>query len=241
MSLLNSHDDEFRGENYIDYSTSHPVITRPWNIRPERNPSPTLSELYPEYYEPIEPGQKSPTHEPSSLDTANCGPDTVELNSKKSMLEDFDAAKDELHQQQFPLQHRAKTPNDGFDMFRTEVLPSDPEVIAQPSSSSVTSTAARLHPTAKHHCLISGHIFKHYRISRLPPEAEIDGLSPPSEHNKHKQEDLKVNCMICRRRIDEHLWKCEISVCLREVCGDCRRRLDQENVDNAKSRRNGRN
>ncbi len=109
MLPLKSRHDEFIGKSYIDSTTSHPFTTRRWNIRPGRSLSPPLSELYPEYYEPIEPGQKTPPHESSSFDVASVELEYVAVERNIAMLEDAQETKDKRHQEKIPPRSCPKT------------------------------------------------------------------------------------------------------------------------------------
>lgn len=138
------------------------------------------------------------------------------------------------HVRELQSQRQTVFSSDGLDKASTAVPPSDtPPTTQQPLSDRSGAPAPIF--ASRHHCLVSGHVFEHYRLSQLPLEAEIDGLGPASQRSTHKQEDLKVSCMVCRARIREHFWKCAIPVCLREVCGGCRNRLDQERASGAKA------
>lgn len=191
MSHPASHNNKSSDQNTGNSTPSSTMPTHRSIPCPPRRPSPPLSELFPEYYESIEPESW----------TQSCGPDSACVGSRTLEIEQEIALFDREDEAHPSLQQQYRIP------------------------STAESRSARLQVTPKHHCLLAGHIFKHYRISRLPPQAEIDGLDLPDEYSKHKQEDLKVWCMVCRRRIDEHLWKCEVGTCLREVCGGCRERI----------------
>ena len=214
MSRSNVHADgrfEIRKTGSIE--TSYPVITHDWAIRPrpEKRSSPPLSDLFPEYYEPIEPELTSSYAEPTDTTKMSLSSDIGQPEKDKEATESLESSRNGLQARKMQSHHALISPSRGFDIHNSEVSPS------------------------KHHCLISGHVFDHYRLSRLHSAFEIAGLEPPSQLSTHRQEDLKVRCMICRARIREHLWKCAIPVCVREVSGDCRNRLEGERASSAKA------
>lgn len=216
-----------------DSRTAYPVMTRDWALRLSRRSSPPLCDLFPEYYGPIEPDQTS-----SSLELANKPKisrfDDALPQTDKMSTESLHSTGNEPQVRELQSLRRAVFPSDGLDKAINAMPPSDtPSITQQPLSD--RSEAPAPIPASRHHCLVSGHVFEHYRLSRLPSEVEIDGLGPASQRSTHKQEDLKVSCMVCRARIREHFWKCTIPVCLREVCDGCRSRLDQDRANGAKA------
>ena len=172
--------------------------------------------------------------ETSTSSTMSSESESAQVERQKQLQGAFDVTKLETYERGMQSQ-RAQgmaIERSGMDGATTPASEAKGTTQSPPSVSSIASSSK---PKSKHHCLISGHIFKHYRISRLPPEVEIDGLVPPSQHSKHKQEDLRVYCMVCRGRMEEHFWKCTVPICLREVCGECRNRLDWERANDAKA------
>jgi len=210
---------------------SNLVTTRDWALPPARRSSPPLSDLFPEYYEPIKPEQSSSILNPSGTTYLSSDFEHAQPASDGMLPEYLHSTRDELLARELQSRRELVSLREGFDQGSSAV----PSSVSPMTTRLPPSIKFGARPTAasKHHCLISGHLFEHHRLSRLLSSVEINGLVPPSQQSTHKQEDLKVSCMICRARIKEHLWKCAIPVCLREVCGDCKSRLEQERASGA--------
>lgn len=214
--------------------TSDLITTRDRTPRPARRSSPPLSNLFPEYYEPIEPEQSSPVLKPLGTSNLSSEFEHTQPASDGMLQVCLHSTKSELLQRDLQSDHELVLLREGFlkdsGAESSSVSPMTTRLPQSVKSGAPWPTAA-----SKHHCLISGHLFEHYCLSQLPSGVEIDGLGPPSQQSTHKQEDLKVCCMICRTRIREHFWKCAINVCLREVCGGCKSRLEEERANDAKA------
>lgn len=235
MSRSGAHDDILFATAKTNSRTSdHLVTTRDSALRPARRSSPPLSDLFPEYYEPIEPEPSSSKSEPSDTTEVNFEFEHAQPASDGILPECLHSTKKELQARDLQTQRELVSSSEGFDEDSSAVSSSVSPMTTRPTQS-VNPRIPRPTAASKHHCLISGHLFEHYRLSQLPAGVEIDGLGPPSQQSMHKQEDLKVRCMVCRVRIREHLWKCAIPVCLREVCGDCKSKLEQERASGAKA------
>lgn len=234
MSRSGAQDDTLFDIANTKSKTSDLVTTRDWALRPIMRSSPPLFDLFPEYYEPIEPEQSSSVSEPSGTINSTSDIEHTQAASDVMSPEYLHSTRSELLARDLQSHRGLVFSREGFDEASSAVPPSVSQTttrLPQP----VKFGAPRPTAASKHHCLISGHLFKHHRLSQLPSGVEINGLGPPSQQSTHKQEDLKVSCMICRVKIKEHLWKCAIPVCLREVCGDCKSRLEQERASGAKA------
>ena len=233
MSHANAQDNNLLDIRKTDTRASYPLITRDWAAQPVRRSSPPLCDLFPEYYEPIEPEQTTSYVESSGATNMSPELDHASPERDTTVAQSLLPVWYELQARRLYSQPRPVVSSDAFNGDHDAVQTRAPPIAAQLPPSVEPRVPGPSAPS-KHHCLISGHVFEHHRLSRLPSDVEIHGLEPPSQHSAHKQEDLKVFCMICRARISEHLWKCIIPVCLREVCGDCKSRLDQERASDAK-------
>ena len=90
-------------------------------------------------------------------------------------------------------------------------------------------------PNRKHHCIISGHIFRPLNLSFLPRGAVVNGV-PVWRINVRGDEEMvpvRIKCDACRLGIEGTVWQCDIPVCGQEVCGVCAQRLEKERMNRA--------
>lgn len=90
-------------------------------------------------------------------------------------------------------------------------------------------------PNRKHHCIISGHIFRSLNLSSLPRGAVTNGV-PAWRINARGDEEavpMRIKCDTCRLNIEGTIWQCDIPVCGQEVCRACAQRLEKEWMNRA--------
>lgn len=95
------------------------------------------------------------------------------------------------------------------------------------SKASASKDSAAPTSRTKHHCILSGHIFRRERI----PLRQDQRLGQPT---KFDREDRRETCEDCKQIVVENLWVCEIAVCGRRVCGTCKRGWDGERAKGAR-------
>lgn len=79
----------------------------------------------------------------------------------------------------------------------------------------------------RHHCILSGHIFRRERIP-------LRGDQRVGQRTKFDLEERRETCEDCKKDIVEKLWVCVIPICGRKVCGTCKRGWDGERAKRAR-------
>ncbi|OCK78417.1 hypothetical protein K432DRAFT_394781 [Lepidopterella palustris CBS 459.81] len=82
----------------------------------------------------------------------------------------------------------------------------------------------------KHHCIISGHLFRPLLLSSLPRHTVVKGVPSWRLGHRGKEErvGVRLECDACSKNIGGTVWQCEIPVCRQEVCWDCAGRLEED-------------
>ena len=92
---------------------------------------------------------------------------------------------------------------------------------------SVSKDAAAPSSKTRHHCILSGHIFRRERVP-LRQDQRV------GQRTKFDLEEKRERCEDCKKDVVEKLWVCEIPVCGRRVCGTCKRGWDGEQAKRAR-------
>ena len=87
--------------------------------------------------------------------------------------------------------------------------------------------SAALSSHTRHHCILSGHIF---RCERIPLRED----QRVGQRTRFDLEERRETCEDCKKVVVAKMWVCEIRVCGRKVCGTCKRGWDGERAKRAR-------